>query len=98
MTDDEIRQHLKPHTNWLAVGGFAITLLGAAAAMGKWVFTAPTREDYESVRNKVTNVEQDHAVLKAGVEGMRSDLADVKQATKDINTTLMQLRVTGSRR
>ncbi len=99
MTDDEIRLYLKPqhHTNWLAVGGFSIALLGSAAGLARWAFTAPTRDEYEMVRSKVTSVEQDHAVLKAGVEGMRSDMADVKAATKEINAKLMELRITGRR-
>jgi hypothetical protein len=97
VTDDELRQYLKPRHNWLAVAAFVLTLLGSAAALGKWVFTAPTKDDYSSLENRTKAVELDHAVLKAGVEGMRSDLADVKAATKDINAQLMQLRITGRR-
>jgi hypothetical protein len=96
MTDDELRQYLKPkHPPWLAIAGFVITLLGAAAALGKWVFTAPTKEDYSGLEMRTKTVEMDHAVLKANVDGMRNDLADVKNVTKDINTQLMQLRITG---
>ncbi len=98
MTDDELRAYLKPRHNWVAIGGFALALLGSAAALARWAFTAPTRDDYELLRNTVTNVSQDHAVLKAGVEGMRNDLADVKMSTKEINQQLLQLRLTSTRR
>lgn len=98
MTPEETRAYLKPsHPPWLSIGGFLIALLTGAAALGKWVFTAPTKDDYTTLENRTKTVELDHAVLKAGVEGMRSDLADVKQTTKDINERLMQLRITGSR-
>lgn len=97
MTDEELRQYLKPRHNWLAVGGFAVTLLVAAAALGKWAFTAPTQEDYRGLEMRTKAVEIDHAVLKTGVEGMRNDLSDVKSMTKEMNNQLMQLRITGRR-
>lgn len=93
MTDDEVKKYLKPHTNWLALGGFLLAALGAAAALGKWVFTAPTKEDYTGLEVRTKTVELDHAVLKANVDGMRSDLSEVKSATKEINSQIMQLRI-----
>lgn len=94
MTDDEIKLYLRPRHNWVAICAFALALLGSAAAAARWAFTAPTREDYDGLSNRTRTVETDHAVLKAGVEGMRNDLADVKASTKDINATLMQLQLT----
>ncbi len=99
MTDDELKAYLKPKgQNWLAIGGFIIAALGMAAGLARWAFTAPTRDEIEVLRDNVTGVKQDHAVLKAGVEGMRNDLADVKTSTKEINQTLLQLRLTSKRR
>jgi hypothetical protein len=99
VTDDEIRHYLKPKpVPWLAIGAFTISVLGAGAAVARFAFTAPTRDDYELLRSDVTTVRQDHAVLKAGVDGLRSDMGDVKIGFKELNSQLLQLRVTGSRR
>lgn len=98
MTDDELRAYLKPkHPPWIAIGGLLLGLLGSAAALGKWVFTAPTAEDYKGHDTRIKAVEMDHEILKAKVDGMRNDLGDVKAATKEINTQLLQLRITGRR-
>ena len=95
MTDDEIKLYLRPRHNWVAICAFALALLGSAAAAARWAFTAPTREDYDGLSNRTRTVETDHAVLKAGVEGMcGTTFADVKASTKDINATLMQLQLT----
>ncbi len=74
MTDDEVRQYLHPRTNWLAVGGFVLAVLGAAAGLGKWVFTAPTKDDYQGLDVRTKAIEVDHAILKANVEGLRNDV------------------------
>ena len=93
MTDDEIKKYLRPRPSILAVGSFLVPLLVAAAALGRWAFTAPTQEDYRGLETRTKTVELDHAVLKANVDGMRGDLTDVKTLTKDINAQLTQLRI-----
>ena len=76
MTDEELRQYLKPHRPpWLAIGGFVLTLLAASAGAAKWLFTAPTQADYQAHDVRLKGVEQDHAVLKANVDGLRVDVA-----------------------
>lgn len=63
---------------YAAVIGTILTVLASAAAVGKWVFTAPTAEDYKSLSDKTTAVTQDHAVLKANVDGLRQDVSSIK--------------------
>lgn len=82
MTDDELRSYLKPKHNWLGVIGAVIGVLGAAAGIGKWVFTAPTAENYEKVSSKVEAVVIDHVILKANVDGLRNDVADVRNVQR----------------
>lgn len=93
LTDEELRAYLKPRHNWIAIGGFTLALLASAAALARWAFTAPTRDDYSGIDLRTKAIEVDHAVLKANVDGMRNDLGDVKMTTKTINETLMQLRL-----
>jgi hypothetical protein len=75
LTDEELRQYLKPKTNWREIVLFVIALAGGAAALGKWVFTAPTQADYQGHDVRLKSVEQDHAVLRATVDGLRMDVA-----------------------
>ena len=97
MTDDELKAYLRPkHPPWLAIGGFLVALLTGAAGAAKWIYSAPTQEDYRDLGNRTKAVELDHAVLKANVDGMRSDLMDVKTPTKDMNASWpSELRITG---
>jgi hypothetical protein len=76
MNDDELRRYLKPrHSGWIEVAAFGLALLGSAAALAKWVFTAPTQEDYRGHDQRLKAVELDHAVLKATVDGLRVDVS-----------------------
>jgi hypothetical protein len=92
VTDDEIKKFLRPQPNWLAVGGFAVALLTGAAALGRWVWTAPTQEDYRGLDSRTKSVELDHAVLKATFEGVRVDVSELKSLAKDTNAQIQQLR------
>ncbi len=91
MTDDEIKLYLRPRHNWVAIGGFVVAMLGSAAALGKWIFQAPTREDYSGLENRTKGVELDHAVLKATVDGLRSDVAKQDNHLELINVKIDKL-------
>jgi hypothetical protein len=65
---------------YAAIIGTIITVLASAAAVGKWVFTAPTADDYKDLKNQTTAVTQDHAVLKANVGGLRDDVSSIKNS------------------
>jgi vacuolar-type H+-ATPase subunit D/Vma8 len=65
-----------------------IAVATSAAAVGKWVFTAPTREDYVEVKRDTESVKTDHAVLKAKVDGLRDDVSDMKNGQKAFQTEI----------
>jgi hypothetical protein len=90
MTDDEIRNYLRPRHNWIGwIGGIAGALGTLYAAVSHFA-NAPTRNEFEQTRSDVVQIRLDQAVAKSQSERTAEDMAEVKVDLKALRESLEQ--------
>jgi hypothetical protein len=78
MTDDEIRNYLRPKHNWLGIIGSVAGACAVAWSVAVHFANAPSREEFTQSSNRQVQTQLDMAVMKGTQERQASDLADIK--------------------
>ena len=83
---------LKPRHRWVEIIGLVVAIGGAAGALGKWVFTAPTEAEFKDHESRLKATEQGQAVTNAKIDGMRDDVAGIKASQTDLKVDIRDIR------
>ena len=90
MTDEQIRDLLKPRHNWTAIVGTAIAVGGAVWAIVARLATTPTGEQFEKSNNRQWETQIKVDRIEGKVDRVSNDLGDLKGTVNEIRVTLQK--------
>ena len=88
MTDDQIKNLLKPKTHWGAVVTVAIAVAGAVWGGTEWLHSRASAEDTKTLQSDVFKVRLDQETAKGDIKAINVRL---DEGFKTMNTKLDEL-------
>lgn len=85
MTDDELRQYLKPKTHWGALIGTGIAVAGAVWAGTEYLHSRASSDDTKTLQTDVFKVRLDQETIKGDVKAIN---IRVEEGFKQMNQKL----------
>jgi hypothetical protein len=90
MTDDEIRNYLKPKHNWIGWISGAIAIVTTTYSVAAHFANAPTRSEFEESRNASVQIRLDQATMKGTQERQGIDIGEIKTDVKALRESIEQ--------
>lgn len=88
MTDEQIRELLKPRHDWKAILGVVVGSAGIAWGIAKWAATTPSREEYNQTRDDIVRVRIELPTMTAKIQRVEESQSRIEKAVEQVSNKL----------